>query len=376
MRIGGNVKSLSFLLKTGIIVTGAIAAACAVASPVRTPSDVVTLAAEHPRVFRSSLGLLSMGTFVSGTICADSQQKADELSHLFEDSINEFSRLFTVHGTGPLKQVNEKAGKWVQTDCRIASLVRLACDIAHDSDRAFEPTIGPIVNAWKIGFGGTKVPSAAQLKDAVARVDYTRVETDMTPGACRVKIGKDQNIDLGGIAKGWIGTALIERMKANGATHVLADLGGNVALLGGAPAGDRDWRVGIQAPDADRGTPFAVVTAKDESVITSGNYERFMEAGGKRFGHILNAKTGESVKSDIGSVTIVDADGAKADGWCTALFAMGKEKALALLSLHPEVKAVIADESLANVWVSKSLVDRFSLIDEKIILNIIDQGQN
>ena len=122
----------------------------------------------------------------------------------------------------------------------------------------------------------------------------------------------------------------------------------------------------MQRPDQARNTYFAVVNAKDVSVITSGAYERFFEKDGKRYGHILSAKTGRPVLTDIASVSIVDANGAKADAWCTALFAMGWEAATAYLSTHKDLHAVLMHSDLKRVFASEALRPILTVTDETL----------
>lgn len=326
---------------------------------------------QQQELFEGSYADLAMGTLVSVRLFAPQEKTVDEAIKLFEAKVGEYATLFTVHDQGPLNEVNVRAGSWVDVDCRVADLVEKAKKLAKDSDRAFEPTIGTLVNVWKIGFGGTKHPDKKDIDAALKKVDYRQIQTDLTPGACRVKINAGQSLDLGAIAKGWIGTALIKDIASVGVTNAIVDLGGNVALLGQSTAG-RKWRVGVQRPDAERGTTMAVIEGKDESIITSGAYERKIESEGKRYGHILSVKTGEPVGTDIGSVTIVDADGAKADGWCTALFAMGTQKAVEMLKKHKDLNAFIVDDQLKRAWVSKSLADRVTLLENSITITVVD----
>lgn len=311
---------------------------------------------------------LSMGTLVQAQLYADKAETAEQLVQLFEQRLAEYDTLWTVHRSGPLNEVNRLSGQWVDVDCRIARLVAQAKRLAQESDRAFEPTIGTLVNTWKIGFGGKHRPEQSAIDAALEKVDYRRVEVQEHPQACRVRIASGQSLDLGAIAKGWIGTAIAQELKRAGATHGIIDLGGNVTLIACNPSG-KPWRVGVQNPAQERGMPMAVIAACDVSVITSGAYERKLEDAktGKKYGHILSAVTGEPVDTDIGSVTIVDADGAKADGWCTALFAMGTQRAVALMQKRPDIAAVIVSDDLKRVWVSQSIAEAFRMLTDATV---------
>ncbi len=319
----------------------------------------------------------AMGTIIRGSITGADEAKATALTERYADLIGDYETLFTVHGEGPLQEVNKHPGVWQTTDCRIASLMATAKTIARESGGAFDPTIGPVVNAWKIGFGGESVPSDEAIDAARKLVDWRKIETDVTPdemGRCRVKIGPGQNIDLGAIAKGWIGTALAKDLQKAGAIRAVLDLGGNVVLLGEGENGRR-WRIGVQDPKKERNEMLAVIeTEGDVSVITSGDYERYLLKDGKRYGHILSGATGRPAPLSFSSVTIVDADGAKADGWCTALFAMGKEKALDFLARRDDIQAFLLSGDEKEAWVSPALSKTLEMTDASIRLHVI--GKN
>ena len=292
---------------------------------------------------------LHMGTIISGKVFGSSEEEVLKLRQMVEDEIVRYEDMMSVH-----KKTQE-----------VAEMTREALEVAKNSNQAFEPTIGPVVNLWKIGFGGDSVPSDEAIQKAVQAVDYRKVEVRETQNGWQIRVAPGQNLDMGGIAKGYIGQKLAELLRSQGAEHALLDLGGNVVTLGGKSE-ERPWRVGLQRPDQARNTYFAVINAKDVSVITSGAYERFFEKDGKRYGHILSAKTGRPVLTDIASVSIVDANGAKADAWCTALFAMGWEDATAYLSSRKDIHAVLMHSDLKRVFASEALRPILTVTDETL----------
>lgn len=308
---------------------------------------------------------LHMGTIISGKVYGSSEEEVLKLRQMVEDEIVRYEDMMSVHKETALNEVNVRSGEWVTVPQEVAEMTLEALEVAKDSNQAFEPTIGPVVNLWRIGFGGDTVPSDAAIQKARDAVDYRKVEVRETLDGWQIRIAPGQNLDMGGIAKGYIGQKLAELLRSQGAEHALLDLGGNVVTLGEKVEG-RPWRVGLQRPDQARNTYFAVVNAKDVSVITSGAYERYFEKDGKRYGHILNAKTGRPVFTDIASVSIVDSNGAKADAWCTALFAMGWERALDTLAKRKEINAIVLHSDLKKAWVSESLKKNVVFTDEKI----------
>ena len=132
-------------------------------------------------------------------------------------------------------------------------------------------------------------------------------------------------IDLGGVAKGYTSTRLMDIYRSCGVTSGLVNLGGNVQTLGTKPDGSL-WRIAIEDPDngEDR---LGVLSIADKAAITSGGYERFFEADGQIFHHIIDPATGWPAKNGLKSVTIISADGTLADMLSTSLYIMGTEKA-------------------------------------------------
>lgn len=143
-----------------------------------------------------------------------------------------FDDMMSVHKDSPLNNVNKHAGEKVEVTSEIAEMTREALTIADMTHSAFEPMIGPLVNLWKIGFGGDHVPSDEAIKEAIRRVDHRHVRVTEENGKWFMQIGRDQNVDMGAIAKGYIGQKLAEKLKAAGAAHALLDLGGNIVAMG------------------------------------------------------------------------------------------------------------------------------------------------
>ena len=286
-----------------------------------------------------------MGTVVQIKVFGKTPEETKRFAQIVEDEVVRFDDMMSVHKDSPLNNVNKHAGEKVEVTPEIAEMTREALVIADMTHSAFEPMIGPLVNLWKIGFGGDHVPSDEAIKEAIRRVDHRHVRVTEENGKWFMQIGRDQNVDMGG----------------------------NIVAMGEKYPGT-PWRIGLQSPDKSRGAYFAVVAASDTNVITSGAYERNFEKNGHRYGHILNPTTGQPVATDISSVTIVDQNGARADALCTALFAMGWEKAEAFLLAHPDVHAVLLKDNLKDVLVSEALRDKIQPYDPEVSIRLLKQS--
>lgn len=127
-------------------------------------------------------------------------------------------------------------------------------------------------------------------------------------------------IDLGAIAKGYFADKVMELFKENGAVSAMVDMGGNVLVSGESPSDGGDWKVGIQNPFLPRGNAAALVKIRDQSVVTSGIYERVLEKEGNKYHHIFNSNTGYPMESNIASLTIIANTSLDCDIYTTKLF--------------------------------------------------------
>ena len=173
-------------------------------------------------------------------------------------------------------------------------------------------------------------------------------------------------IDLGGIAKGYTSSRIMDIFKENGITSGLVNLGGNVQALGTKTDGS-NWRVAVQSPD-DTEDYLGVLSIQDKAVITSGGYERYFEQDGVTYHHIIDPKTGYPAKNGLVSVTIVSSDGTLADGLSTSLFIMGEEKAAEFWKAHSnEFEAIFVTDD-GTIYVTEGLKDSFTTdLDMKVI---------
>lgn len=212
----------------------------------------------------------------------------------------------------------------------------LALELRAASGGAFEPGAGPLMKLWGFTRRLGRLPdpdSLAALLPTLGAYRYEPAARAMTRRHPQVAL------DLGGIAKGYALDLAAADLRALGLRSALIDLGGNLYCLGEAGPGEA-WQVGIRDP-LDRERLFAALSLRNEAVATSGSYERFVEIGGRRYGHIMNPATGRPAEGLL-SATTVCAEAGLGDGLATALFVLGPGAAEALLaSQYPEVLAVL-----------------------------------
>lgn len=214
---------------------------------------------------------------------------------------------------------------------------------------------------WGFTTKNYRVPESSEIADVLKHVSYTNVEVN----GQQVTLSDGASIDLGGIAKGYTSSRVIQIMKDCGIEHAIINLGGNVQVLGTKTDGS-DWRVAIQNPDSES-SYLGVLSTADKAVITSGGYERYFEQDGQVYHHIIDPQTGYPSESDLTSVTIVCSDGTTADALSTALFVMGLDGAKELYrSGAIDFDMILFDGS--RVYVSEGIASGFSTgMDKEII---------
>ncbi len=221
------------------------------------------------------------------------------------------------------------------------------------SGGVFDLTVGPLVSLW--GFGPqdiaalgtpadqrrTSPPSQSEIDAARRLVDWSAVTWDKTAGTATLA-RPGMTLATGGIAKGYALDEAARILREAGVRRAVIDAGGSLYLLG-SKAGGEPWRIGLRHPRQD-GYLGTLAVPADESVSTSGDYERYFESGGVRYHHILDPATGWPARGTI-AVSVVAPDAAEADALSTALFVLGPEKGLALASSLPGVEALFVDDT-------------------------------
>lgn len=220
----------------------------------------------------------------------------------------------------------------------------------------FDITIDPVSSLWDFSSGKGTVPEAAEIEKALNYVDYKKVTLKKN----RLTLKKSgMELDLGGIAKGYIADRLKEYLSQNGVTSAVIDLGGNILCLGGKSE-NGDFRIGIQQPFADHSETVSVVNIRDKSVVSSGIYERYIKAeDGTLYHHILDPKTGYSYENDLLGVSIISDKSVDGDGLSTTAFALGLSDGMKMINSMDGVEAlfITKDEKLHYSSGFKSYMD-------------------
>lgn len=217
----------------------------------------------------------------------------------------------------------------------ISELLESAVSVSEMTGGAFDPTVYPFVKAWGFTSDQHRIPPEEELKELSAFVGTDHIHLDDTT----VTLEKGAMLDLGGIAKGYAAQKCAELLKAHGTECAILSLGGNVQTVGNKPDGTQ-WAVGIADPKNPSASAAVLHFEGSKALVTSGSYQRYFEQDEKKYHHILNPKTGYPADNSLASVTILMDSGTLADGFSTALFVMGMEKATEFWRSRNDFEAV------------------------------------
>lgn len=250
------------------------------------------------------------------------------------------SRLSRTREDSDISRINAAGGEWTEVDSDTAELIRKGIEYSKLSDGDFDISIGGVTGLWDFhaSEADQKLPDENELEEAASHVDYNKIEID----GSRVRLADPAaEIDLGAIAKGYIGDMMCDALEDAGVRSGIINLGGNVICIG-AKSDTDDFVIGIETPFSDRTEITAKVNAADETLVTSGIYERKIEVDAKIYHHILSAETGYPVDSDLSSVTLIAPKGrsAEIDALSTICLIKGYEEGLELIDQLPDIEAV------------------------------------
>ena len=239
--------------------------------------------------------------------------------------IDHYEDLLTVNrDESEVMDVNHAAGKHpVQVSSGTYDLIKLAVEESR-KNFGFNALIGPVVKLWAIGFKDAHVPTDDQIKERMKLIDPFSVDlNDVDQTVFLKKSGME--LDLGGIAKGWIADRIKDYWMAYGVHAGIINLGGNILLVGDSPKrASGQWSVGVQDPKEPRGNNIASVMVPQCSAVTSGTYERYLEVDGHKYHHLIDPRTGYPVETNLAGVTTFTKYSVEAEIECKRLFFAGK----------------------------------------------------
>jgi len=267
---------------------------------------------------------LAFGTLIDLSISGVSSQQAAAATAAIEKDFAQMHKSWHAWDPGPLGRVNRliATGKTFSTPPSVLEMIRRSSELARSSNHLFNPAIGHLIDAW--GFhsddpAGHRPPQA----DTIARLlqQKPRMTDLMLEGIKLHSTNPNVKLDFGAFGKGYGIDLAIDHLRQMGIENAILNTGGDLRAIGSPP--NRPWRIAIRHPSG-KGALTSVEISGDESVFTSGDYERNFTWKGKSYHHIIDPRSGYPA-TGTSSVTVIHHNAATADAAATALFVAGPD---------------------------------------------------
>jgi thiamine biosynthesis lipoprotein len=289
---------------------------------------------------------------------ADTEKVFETQAQLIYDELEVYHKLYDIYenyeGINNIKTINDNAGiAPVVVDRKIIDLLLLGKELYEETDGKINIAFGSVLSIWHTyRTEGLEHPEAAtipteeELTEAANHTDITKVIIDEAASTVYLE-DENMSLDVGSIGKGYAVEKAAQAAKEAGVTSMLFSVGGNIRAIGVKGNGE-SWKVGIQNPYEDvEGSYLKKVAARNVSLVTSGDYQRYYEVEGKRYHHIISPDTLFPAEN-FRAVSILCEDSGRADGLSTAVFNMTYEEGLAFIEGLSGVEAMwmLSDETI------------------------------
>ena len=290
----------------------------------------------------------TMGTTYHITVVTDSFQGVAGLKEKIDFRLKEINHsMSTYQKDSEISRFNRfsVAGQKFKISSDFFQVMEAGQTIYRLSDGAWDATVNPLLELWGFGPGLplNRVPPQNEIAALLPEVGFSNIE--ILPPDFLVKKRPAVTIDLSSIAKGYGVDQVADLIRGNGFDNYLVEIGGEIVATGDRKDG-LPWRVGINRPQPDSAFDevYRVVALHNQAFATSGDYRNFFEAGGVRYSHVIDPRTGYPVSNGVASVSIIADTCTLADGLATAVMVMGPEKGLDLVNRLDGVEAFIVVE--------------------------------
>ncbi|MDC8004572.1 FAD:protein FMN transferase [Aureisphaera galaxeae] len=291
--------------------------------------------------FKRAMKLMGCGFEI--TVVANDEEEANAYIDLAVSEITRIENMISSWDpASQTSEINNNAGKQpVTVDPELVQLIERAKKISALTEGAFDISYASMDRIWKFDGSMTEMPSETAIKNSVARVGYEKIILNKETNTVFLK-DEGMKIGFGAIGKGYAAdkakALLIEKGVSGGIINASGDLN-----TWGIQADGSDWYVAIKNPLNDEKV-FSWMPVKNSSVVTSGNYKKYVQFNGVRYSHIINPKTGYP-SSGVRSVSIFTKNAELADALSTSVFVMGLDTGLHFINQLKGVECVIIDDN-------------------------------
>jgi thiamine biosynthesis lipoprotein len=280
-----------------------------------------------------------MGTTFSIYLYSSDQQTASaQLDAAFDEIERIEEALSNYRTSSELSRINRLAGLHaVTTDPEVFALLQTAFDYSRRSDGAFDITVGPLMRAWGFFRASGHFPSQKQLGSARATTGWRHVQLEASSHTVRFD-RRNMELDPGAIGKGYAADRVVTLLREAGVQAAFVDAGSSTVYALGAPPGKSGWKVLVPEP-GKRSVAISEVMLRDQSLSTSGSYEKFFRLNGRTYCHIMDPRTGYPVQGML-QTTVIGPTGTDTDALSTSLFVLGPKAGRRMLEYVSGASAI------------------------------------
>lgn len=239
-------------------------------------------------------------------------------------------------------------------------------EVYEKSNGAFDPTVGPLVNAWGFGPDKSMVPDSSSVDSLMYLVGFSKIQFDKKK-VCKESAGI--KLDFSAVAKGYAVDVISDFLIAKGIKNHLVEIGGEL-ICKGTKNDEKPWRTAIEDPSVevyDRKI-LAVAELKDRAVATSGNYRNYYVRDGVKYVHTINPATGYPISHKLLSASVFADNCMLADAYATAFMVMGVEKAKSVLEKNKSIDAYLIysdDQGETKTYITEGIANQIEKLDAK-----------
>ncbi len=268
----------------------------------------------------------AFGTEIDVSLYGVDNQTAENTVDALEAAFNNVNNTWHAWQPSTLTRINDAIanGEPIEVEADVAAVITQAAEYAQDSRHLFNPAAGKLFEVWgyhQDNWFESRPPPSQESIDVWLHAAPTMQAIHIEDGTL-ASDNKMVKLGFGGFAKGTAVDAAINALKQLDIENAIINIGGDLRAIGSH--GDRPWRIGIRHPRKEGGMMASVAIDHDQSVFTSGDYERYFTYEGKRYPHIIDPRTGYPATETI-SVTVIHQQAARADAAATALVVAGAE---------------------------------------------------
>lgn len=312
---------------------------------------------KNAEVVRVQDTAFSMGTSFTSTLYGDDSEKLNENLTAIANVLEETDRNISWRNEGSLvHQFNISHSVSVGD---YAEVFETALEVAEESHGAFDPTVLSVSDLWGIGTSSQRHPSDDEILDALSKVDYRNVTLN---DGILTSENTEIRFELGAIGKGYALECAYKAINREEVSGGILNAGSSIYAFGTKEDGSR-FRVGLRDPRGAQEDLIGILELTDSAVSTSGDYEKYFEEDGKRYHHILDARTGYPADSGLMQVTVIDKNSTLCDALSTAGFILGLEDGMELMNKY-QVMAIFVDNQRNVYYNNESILDILSFDGE------------